>query len=184
MMFGNQQNKPRIKKSDPDVPVLPDLEGSVTAHEAKNIAETKTAELPKAIEKELEDVSDDVTSQKDSDEGTSESNEPTTDELLQDFPPETAEALKELENAKEEIPKEDESTASDDSSDETSEEKEDESDRAGENSSVQEMGDDEDMIEMLPEEWYSEYHLNCMPTSVSHFSLYLICIYASDTRCY
>jgi hypothetical protein len=171
MMFGNQQNKPRIKKSDPEVPILPDLQGSVTAHEAKDIAETKTAELPKAIEKELEDVSDDVTSQKDSDEGASESKEPTTDELLKEFPPETAEALKELENAKEEAPKESESS----DSDETKED--DESDSASKDSSVQEVGDDEDMIEMLPDEWYSEYQSISIPSSVSFSPFYLICIY-------
>lgn len=173
MMFGNQQNKPRIKKSDPDVPALADLKGRVTAHKAEDIAEDKPAELPKAIEKELEHVSDDVTEPKESEDVTSESGEPTTDELLEDFPPETVEALKELENAKngqEEKSKEDESdnTASEKSSEE----------ELIEDKGVQKTGDNEDMIELLPEEWYSKCHRgNQSVESTIHLSKWLSLIF-------
>lgn len=149
-MFGNQQNKPRIKKSDPDVPALSDLKGSVTANKAEDIAETKTAELPKAIEKELEDVSDDVTEHKESEDITSESGEPTTDELLEDFPPETVEALKELENAKN-----DKEEKSSEESDNNASEKTSEENNRTDDKSVQRTGNDEDMLEVLPEEWYN-----------------------------
>lgn len=152
MMFGNQQNKPRIKKSDPDVPALPDLKGSVTANKAEDVAETKTAELPKAIEKELDDVSDDVTEPKESEDITSESGEPTTDELLEDFPPETVEALKELENAKN-----DKEGKSSEESDNNASEKTSEENNKSDDNSVQRTGNDEDMMEVLPEEWYSKY---------------------------
>ncbi|XP_062608842.1 uncharacterized protein LOC134270620 [Saccostrea cucullata] len=151
MMFGNRQNKPRIKKSDPDVPALPDLKGSVVANKAKDIVKTKTAELPKGIEEELEDVSDDVTTSKDTEEVQSESNEqnePTTDELLEDFPPETVEALKELENIKNEKNSEEQDNTA-------SEDKTDEEDKTPKDNSVPQMSGEEDMIEMLPEDWYN-----------------------------
>lgn len=151
-MFGNQQNKPRIKKSDPEVPALPDLRGSVTANKAEDIAETKTAELPKAIEKELEDVSDDIMEPKESEDITSESGEPTTDELLEDFPPETVEALKELENAKNDKEEKSSEEINNNASEKSSEEN-----KEGEENSVQRTDNDEDMLEVLPEEWYSKY---------------------------
>lgn len=150
-MFGNQQNKPRIKKSDPEVPALPDLRGSVTANKAEDIAETKTAELPKAIEKELEDVSDDVMEPKESEDITSESGEPTTDEL-EDFPPETVEALKELENAKNDKEEKSSEEINNNASEKSSEEN-----KEAEENSVQRTDNDEDMLEVLPEEWYSKY---------------------------
>lgn len=149
-MFGNQQNKPRIKKSDPEVPALPDLRGSVTANKAEDFAETKTAELPKAIEKELEDVSDDVMEPKESEDITSESGEPTTDELLEDFPPETVEALKELENAKNDKEEKSSEEINNNASEKSSEEN-----KEGEENSVQRTDNDEDMLEVLPEEWYN-----------------------------
>ncbi|KAJ8315457.1 hypothetical protein KUTeg_007607, partial [Tegillarca granosa] len=65
IVYGNQQNGPRMKKSDPDTPVLPDLKGEVHALDAKDIDEkeneddtSKVSEVKedsKAIEKELLD---------------------------------------------------------------------------------------------------------------------------------